>query len=206
METRLTEQDSLKIINEMIEQTKNNIQKGSANTMIFAGYCVALTAILNFILMSINFVAFHPSWVWLLMLPMTIGCLMMGSKKEKNAMVKTHVDKIVSKIWFAFMISIACLLITIFSFAILFKAPIIFLLITPTILILTGLAQYITAVSIRFDLFFTGAYIFWLGALLCLVCAALNYGGLQFIILAVCMIVGFVIPGYKLNSKANQNV
>lgn len=84
METKLTGQDSLRIINEMIEQTKNNIQKGSANTMIFAGYCVAITAILNFILMSIHFVAFHPSWVWLLMLPMTIGCLMMGNKREES--------------------------------------------------------------------------------------------------------------------------
>jgi len=34
METNLTEQESLNIINEMIIQTRNNVQKGSANSWI----------------------------------------------------------------------------------------------------------------------------------------------------------------------------
>ena len=51
METKFTEQESLVIINEMINRTRNNIQKGSANSMIYNGYAVAFTAILNFILL-----------------------------------------------------------------------------------------------------------------------------------------------------------
>ena len=206
METKLTEQDSLRIINEMIAQTKNNIQQGSADTIIFAGYCVAGTAILNFILSYLRFGGFNSSWVWLLMIPMTIGCVLISKKNRKKAVLKTHVDNIVSKIWFAFLISVICILVSIFGYSTIFKTSLLCILITPTILILMGLAQYVTAVSIRFEPFLKGAYTFWIGSILCIICSALGYDLLQFIILALCMIIGFVLPGYKLNSKANQNV
>ena len=50
METKFTEQESLAIISKMIEQARNNLQKGSGNSMIFIGLSVAFTAILNVIL------------------------------------------------------------------------------------------------------------------------------------------------------------
>lgn len=54
METKLTGLGRLKIISERIKQAKNNIKKESVDTIIFAGYCVGLIAIINFIFLSFS--------------------------------------------------------------------------------------------------------------------------------------------------------
>jgi len=206
MEKNFTEQDGLRVINEMIVQTRNNIQKGSSDSMIFAGYFVASTALLNFILLHTLTPTYLSFWSWLLMIPMSIGCTIISRKNAKQALVRTHVDTIVSKLWIAFTISVAIFLAIIFSFAISLNLWYITILITPVIMIMMGATQYATAITTRFKPFLTGAYVFWAGALLCLLGPILLKTDIQFLILAVCMIIGFVIPGHTLNRKAQQNV
>ncbi len=206
MEKNFSEQDSLKLINEMINQAKSNIQKGSANTMIFAGYTVAAIAILNFILLEFGTLAYKAFWVWLLTIPMSVGCFIISRRIDKKSLVRTHVDKIVSTVWTTFFYSVVLFLICIFGFALLYNMWMLTVLITPVILIMMGAAQYITAATSRFQPFRTGAIIFWIGAVLCLVVPMVTELNLQFIILAICMILGFVVPGHILNSKAEKNV
>jgi hypothetical protein len=210
METKLTEQESLAIINEMIDQARNNVQKGSANSMIYNGYAVAIVAVLNFILLQIlpdaNKVL--ASWIWILMIPSILVDQYIIKRVNRSLMVKTQIDGIISTIWKGFSISVAILLILLFSMSFAFETWHYFALITPTIMIMIALAQFGMAKACRFKPFFWGAIGFWTGSLVCVFFTyfVLKRGDIQFLILALCMISGFVIPGNQLNKKAKENV
>ena len=103
METKLTEQESLKIINEMIIQARNNFQKGSGNSMIFYGLLVFITAIINLILIFFLYkMNINPNisfWIWCIMIPGIFIGRLIDKKVERKAMVKTHLDSISSSTW-----------------------------------------------------------------------------------------------------------
>ncbi|MDR3286678.1 MAG: hypothetical protein LBT27_04480 [Prevotellaceae bacterium] len=214
METKFTEQQSLAVINEMIDRARNNIQKGNANSLIFHGYTVALVAIANFILVNTlpDELAAKSFNLWWLMIFSNIIDYFIKRKTDRSKIVRTQIDGIISYIWKGFIISISILLIVLFAMAIFnpYKVEynwIFFALITPLIMIMMAIAEFGMAKACRYKPFYLGAICFWAGALLCVLSyIILRRGDLQFLILAACMIVGFVIPGHILNKKAKQNV
>jgi hypothetical protein len=209
METKFTEQDSFAIINEMIDRARNNVQQGSANIMIYNGYSVALVAVLNFLLLYCLPEADRNSsfLVWWLMVPNTVVSRFLNRKRDRSAMVKTQIDGIIGAIWNGFTLSVVVLLTTIFATSAVFAEWSPTYLITSSIMILVGLAQFVLASACRYRPFFWSAVCFWTGALLCTLTYCLfQRGDLHFLILAACMIIGFVVPGYRLNKKAKEHV
>lgn len=207
MENKFNEQDSLRLINEMIVQAKNNIRKGAADSMIFCGYTVATVAFINFILLNMLDKPYQSYWIWLLMIPMTFATFFIDKKKERESMVKTHIDKVVSSIWRAFVISVVILLTSVFGLVYIIQSWSLAIMFNPLFLIFMGLAQFATAATCRFKPYYYGAYVFWAGAVLCILSLAVFMrGDFQFIILALCMIFGFCIPGHMINRKAEQHV
>ena len=211
METKFTEQESLAIISKMIEQARNNLQKGSGNSMIFIGLLVAFTAILNvilaFIFSSKGISSNLSCWVWCLMIPGVYVNYLIQRKVERKSMVKTHIDSIVSSTWRGYALACFAFLAVIFGIGLGKNFYHVFFLINPGILILVGLAEFVTAKVCRFKPYLYGAIIMWLGALSCV--GAMWFKEpviIQFFILALCMVLGFVIPGYKLNKLAKENV
>ena len=211
METKFTEQEGLAIISKMIEQARNNLQKGSGNSMIFIGLSVAFTAILNVIL-ALVFLSkgIDPNlsfWVWCLMIPVIYINRLIRKKVERKSMVKTHIDSIVGSIWRGYTFACGVFLTVIFGIGLGHNFYHVFFLINPCILIFVGLAEFITAKACRFKPYLFGAIVMWIGALSCVGTLWLKEPVIiQMFILAACMIVGFVIPGYKLNKIAKQNV
>ena len=208
METKLTEQESFAVINEMIIQARNNVQKGSANGLIYNGCAVAFTAILNFILLHL-LPKSELNWsfsVWWLMLPSALIWYYIQRRVDRSAIVKTHIDNIVSTLWRGFSISIVVLLSILFSMASVYHTWHYFAVITPIIMIMVALVEYGMAKACRFKPFFWGAVGFWTGALICCLFTyfVLKRGDIQFLILALCMILGFVVPGYQLNKLAKE--
>jgi len=207
MENKFNEKDSMRLINEMIAQVNSNIQKGAADSMVCAGYSVAGVAVLNIVLMHVLTNPSMSFWVWALMLPFFIITKVMGSKKDKQAIVKTHIDRIIGKTWEAFAYCVAIYLIVTFGMTYAFRVSYFTMMITPVILTFMGLAQYITATASKFKPFYWGVVAFWIGAVLCVVgIVFLRNADLQFIILAISVIIGFVVPGTILNRKAKENV
>lgn len=205
MEKNLTEQDSLRLINEMITQAKNNVQKGAADSMILWGCATAVIAIGNIILLHVLTPAYLSFHIWWAMILVGIVSAIMNHRKDKTTIVWTHIDKIVSSAWTGFVISNIVFLIIIFGTIKLTESWAMTWVITPVILTLVGLAQYVTATACRYKLFFYAAAIFWGGAIVCLISFFIfptSY--IQFFILAACMILGMVIPGYMLNKKAKD--
>ena len=209
METKFNEKESLALISEMIEQARNNFQKGNGNSMIFWGWFVAFTAVMNVALALVlenPYISFH-IW-WIMILGQFIDSFIIRKKDDKSALVKTHIDRIIAAIWRGFMYSIIVFLLVIFGFACGLKNPEIFILITPGIMIMIGLSEFITAKTCRFKPYFYGAIIMWIGSVSCF-CISLITSNIviyQFLILAICMIAGFVVPGYRLNKLSKENV
>ncbi len=203
METKFTEQDSLQLINQMIQQAQNNFQKGAGNITIFWGCLVAFTALLNFTLAFV-FPGAQSCYVWFLMVPGWIVSYLMGRKEDRSAIVKTHIDRIIHSTWLAFGISMVILQFVFWSVAFYFDEYRHFTMMTSVILIFTGAAQYITGKACRFRPYVYGGFIFWLGAVICFI--ILREVPFHFLILTVCMVFGYIVPGYKLNVKAKEHV
>jgi hypothetical protein len=209
METKtFTEKESLTLISEMIEQAKANLRKGSGNAFIFYGLIVSCLALANVALLCMLPNGKHSFWIWALMLPAMFIGRHISNKVVREAMVKTHIDTIIHAVWQGFAYAIALFLLLIFTFGFGQKMYSIFGLINPVILLLMGLAEFITARVCRHTPYLVGALIMWLGALLCIaVYWLINPPVLaQFVLLAICMITGFVVPGYRLNKMANDHV
>jgi hypothetical protein len=209
METKFTEQQSFAVINEMIDRARNNIQKNSANNMVYNGYAVALVAVANFILLHLlpdadKNMSFM---VWWLMIPSACIDHFIKRRIDRSAIVKTQIDGAISQLWRGFSISIIILLFSLFSVCYFFQDWSFCLFITPFIMIIVAMAEFAMAKMCRFKPFFWGAVCFWTGAILCAfsVCV-LKRGDIHFLVLAVCMIIGFVIPGYQLNKKSKEHV
>ncbi|MDR2652432.1 MAG: hypothetical protein LBC68_08995 [Prevotellaceae bacterium] len=214
METKFTEQESLTIIGEMINRARNNVQKGAGTFMIFWGTMVAIAALLNIALIYILYwmsisqnYSFH---IWWIMLPAWAVSFTLQRKRDKSAIVKSHFDNIISSVWKAFGISNIIFLLIIFGLSYsLEEYKHFFCLIHPIILLMTGIGEFVTAKVCRFRPFLHGAVANWSGSAACALAVILVKNGngvlVQFVILAICMIIGFVIPGYKLNKLAKEN-
>jgi hypothetical protein len=207
MEKNFNEQDSLRLINEMINLAKNNVKEGAADSMVLWGYTAAVAAIANFIFLHTLDKPYYSYHIWWAMVLTAIISSVINRRKDKKSLIKTHIDKIVSSAWRGFAISNIVFLIIIFGTIYLTRSGALTWIITPVILTLVGFAQYVTATTCRYRLFFYAAGIFWSGALVCLISFYIfPRPDIQFILLAICMISGLAIPGHMLNKKANRNV
>jgi MFS family permease len=211
MNATFTEQESLAVITEMIDRARRNVQKGSGTFMIYWGAMVAIAALLNVVLVYVlAHLSISPGYsfhIWWIMAPAWIGSFMLEHKRDKAAIVKSHIDNIISSVWRAFGISNVIFLLMIFGLAYsLQEYSHFFYLINPVILLMTGIGQFVTARACRFRPFLHGAIAMWAGSSASIMLFQYGNGVLvQFIILAACMIIGFVIPGYKLNKLAKEN-
>jgi uncharacterized membrane protein len=218
MKTQFTEQESLAVITEMIDRARNNVQKGAGTFMIYWGAMVGITALLNVVLAyalaSLSISPNYSFYIWWIMVPAWIVSSILERKRGKSALVKSHIDNIISSVWRAFGISNAIFLLVIFG---LFYALQedghffyqFFYLINPVILLMTGIGEFVTAKVCRFRPFLHGAIALWAGSAACALAIMLLKSGdgvlVQFFILALCMVIGFVIPGYKLNKLAKES-
>lgn len=205
METQFTEQESLKVIKEMIERAKNNFQRGGVEISLLWGYLIAITAIAHFILCR---VLDNPSQAYMVWGTMWIGVVVtifMQRKSNRQAIVKNHIDKTGSYIWWGFAISVFLLYAVFWIMRLPNNGQ--FLYITPVILGMAGMAEFITAVNYRYKPYYYGAIIFWAGALACAVVTALTkHGEYQSLIMAACAILSFVIPSHVILSKSKGHV
>lgn len=95
---RLTEQESINIITEMISRTKERYI-GDGNIMLMWGWLTIAVTALVWLLMVVTR---NPVWNWTWFLIPVIGGIttpVMAKKSEKKRGTKTYSDKITSRIW-----------------------------------------------------------------------------------------------------------
>ncbi|MDR1332415.1 MAG: hypothetical protein LBK07_09980 [Tannerella sp.] len=204
----------MEVITEMISRARNNLNRG-VNVMIFWGYLVAATAIANFILLQAPAVGHDAYSVWLLMIPGAVVSYFINRRIDRTAVVRTHIDRIIRSAWAGFGISVFVFWGMITAFACLTRSAEVMFLITPVILTMLGLGEYVTACACRARPMKWIAALFWLGAILCVFpfrwqsvdghLAGTLYQGYQQLIMAVCMIAGFAVPGHLIQRKQKQS-
>ena len=201
MEENFNHEKSLTLINEMIHRAQNNVKEGKTYSIIFWGYVVAATAVMNCVLLHTLGNPNQSFLIWLLMFPAVALSHFIERRDKREMLVKTHIDKIGSMVWTGFLISNYVFLGVVFAMAFRLEAPRIFMTITPVILTMIGLCEFVTACIYRSKSWYSIAALFWVGAVACALLSLV----MQFIILALCMIFGFIIPGYILNHQAKKS-
>lgn len=204
----LNEKQSLALINQMIESARNNISKKSGTPMITNGIAAGVISLLNialaFLLAHMQLNPVYSFWIWGLMLPVHLIVRKVSNKTNQEALVKTHLDRVIANVWEASGIGIWTSIGLVFIFGYFFDLDRLYYLIVPLVLLFCGVALYITGHACRFKPLILGSFVMWLGVMACAVCTPIiPHIFVQLVICSICMLLGFVIPGYKLNLSAH---
>ncbi|MDR1937861.1 MAG: hypothetical protein LBQ73_05105 [Tannerellaceae bacterium] len=212
METNFNEQDSLRLITEMITQARSNFQRKNGRSILLWGYAIAILALSNFALLHLleGEAQMQSYWVWMLTIPLFIVNYIYEARKAKRALVKNHIDRMIGYLWLAFFVANLIFIASVFALTLGFHTPhigVLYLLIMPVTTTLTGLCLFVNGQLCRFRPYVYGGIIFWVGALLSVVVLLVWLEqSLQFLVLSLCTIGGFIIPGHLLNEKEKQDV
>lgn len=184
--SNLTNEDSLRIITEMIATAQNNV-KDNSFYFLFWGWLVVIASSTEFILY--NFSDFdYPFMVWLLAIPGWIITMIYGYKQSEKTKVRTYSDSLVMWTWLAFLFSILIVIFggSYFNFNI-----------TALILIFSGFATFVTGLIIRYKPVIIGGSSLWVFAPIAL------YLGQDYapLVMAIAIIVGYLIPGYMIKKS-----
>jgi len=220
MEKQFTEQESLELINQMINSAKNNLQKGMGNVFLLWGYLVAFTSVVNLILLVTlpDRINHYSYFIWYLMpLGLIVHYFLIG-KIIKTSTVRTYVDKIMGYVWIAFTISVLVLVIAMILATIMnspgaepnqfdFPKWIHWIFMTPFMLILYGFALFISGKAYQFKPLVIGAFICWtFTAAIFIMFRTEFFMEVQLVALFVSVVSGFIIPGHLLNQKEKSHV
>lgn len=201
---KITQQESITIITEMISRTKQRYI-GDGNIMLMWGW---LTIAVSAIVWTALVFTKNPqmNWLWFL-IPLIGGTAtpIMAKKSERDHGVKTYSDKISSQIWLAVgLIAIAATIVCMaFGFAGIHAWNLMFIY----ALIIVPLAEIVQGLIVREKaLVIGGAFGIALGLFTtsCIICHITLYAYWflpTFMLAFTCMM---LIPGYVMNHKAQK--
>ncbi|MEQ8424172.1 MAG: hypothetical protein RIA63_05640, partial [Cyclobacteriaceae bacterium] len=135
----------------------------------------------------------YPYVVWLIAIPAWIITMIYGSRQGKQAGKKTHLDRINMWLWISFGLSILPFIV--------FMQKIDFN-INPIILIITSVPTFLTGIMLRFKPLIFGGVSFYVFGIICFTVSPLN----QYLVGAIAIICGYLIPGYLLRTTREKNV
>lgn len=187
-EKQLNEQESLQIIRSMIESAKNDV-KADAFIFLLWGWLVFIASIAQFIIVKFQ-LPVEQSLPWLLM-PLggiiTPVYIAMNRKKEK---VRTHVTESLKYIWIAFTVAILILL---------FFNRMDFGQVLPVLMCFYGIGLFLSGNALKFKPLILGGMFCWL----CAIGGFYVQSVYLLVILAACVLGGYIIPGYmlKMNNR-----
>ncbi len=188
---KLTPSDSIRIINEMIETSKGNIQD-NANYFIIWGYVVLLACILHFVLLK--FTDFEkPYLAWLIVLIGFIPTTIYSKRQIKKNKIFTHIDRINIFLWLTFGISYIIFIAYMSKFN---------YQIFPFVFLLVGNCVFMSGINLKFKPLIAGGIIYWAGTIVSF------YLSLEYLLLLtfILIIIAYLLPGYLLKYKKESDV
>ena len=220
MEKQFSEQESLELINQMINSAKNNLQKGMGNVFLLWGYLVAFTSMVNLVLLVTlpDRNSHYAYFIWYLMPVGLFFHYFLIGRIMKNSTVKTYVDKIMGYVWIAFTISVLVLVMAMIFATIMnssgdqpnqfeFMKWIHWIFMTPFMLILYGFALFVSGKAYQFKPLVIGAFICWtFTAAIFIMVRTGFFMEVQLVALFISVVAGFIIPGHLLNKKEQSHV
>lgn len=185
----LKPEESLQIIEKMIQRTKGNLHDSSFYFLLW-GWIILIANIGQLVLNYINYD--KPYFIWFLIIPGIIATWIYGVRHGKKTKATSHLDKINFMIWMAFLVCYFTVLIFMKNFN---------YNVAPLIFLLAGNATFLTGIVIKFRPLIYGGFVF-----LASVFANYLLAGEYFeFISPAAIIFGYLIPGYLLKSQNKKN-
>ncbi|MCD6067514.1 MAG: hypothetical protein K0S33_2340 [Bacteroidetes bacterium] len=193
-EKEITPDQSLFIIQSMINTAKNKLADDGF-LLIFWGWLVFVSAIVNYILFLLKF-----EWgfiVWPILMPIGgIITAIYSARSKKKKLVRTYIDKYLGYLWTGFGIAMA---LALFSLGVCGMKSSYF-----SLMLLYGFVTFVSGGLLDFKALRIGALFSFAFALGSLFVPELE----QFLFLAGSILCSYIIPGHLLRNefKSQQNV
>ncbi|MEQ1554171.1 MAG: hypothetical protein ABL929_08340 [Ferruginibacter sp.] len=189
-EQNFSPNDSLKLIDDMINQAKNRVTENGFLFLLW-GWVIFFNALLTFI--SIKFNLFKtPGLIWISCIFTTIYQVYYLIRKKKSEKVKTYSDSMIDHIWICFGFAM-------FTLSVIATKNNLWENINPIVILLYGIPTYLSGRVMQFKPLVIGGISCWLLAIIASFLQPLYY----LIVLDVAVAVAWIIPGYILRNKYN---
>lgn len=182
---KLNEKESLELISQMIQNTKNRVARHSGTPFLIWGYMtVLISVVVWYLITETNNYVWNQLWF---ILPAVCVPATYRVNRRREAIVKTYVDRVVIYIWsvfggVAFLLSVA---------AFVMPVPILFV-----ILLLMGMGTMLTGLAIHSKMLVVCGS---LGVLVSLGCLPME-GIDRLLVFAAAFVFMMIIPGHVLNA------
>lgn len=205
-EKKISERESLAIINEMIERTKERYVPGDGNIMLMWGY---VTVVVSALVWELLVLTHNPAVNWLWFLLWIIGGIatpVMARKESMKKGAKSYTDKVVSGIWSmvgysAIAATFCCLGFLLICGIDAWSAMLVFAL------VIVACAEIVNGIVVKEKSLIWGGAIGLLAGIFTLCCISGNVQLVAtwympiFITAFICMM---IIPGHLINHKARR--
>jgi hypothetical protein len=190
MEENFSPQQSLQLIQSMIEKTRTNLGE-SRFYFLFWGWYVFLAIVAQFLLKVVVQTEYHPM-VWLGVFPAAIISYI-HAKKHKRSAPRTYIGDSMGSLWTGIGISFFVL-----SF-IISKSEQGWSNAYPYFILFYGMGTFVSGRILKFTPLVIGGIFNWV---LACIAAFVDYD-YQMLLAAAAILTSYIIPGYLLNAKKN---
>ena len=188
-ERNLNEKESLELITQMIQNTKNKMEANCGAPFLIWGYTSVIISILMWYITT-STRNYEWQWLWFI-LPLIGWTGMYIFNRKSPAGARTYIDRIISYTWIVLGIAglfVACL-------SIFFYLPVMF-----TILLIMGIGTILTGLIIKYKFITICGILGTISSVGCFYFHAYN----QILVFALVIIFIMVIPGHMLNHAARK--
>lgn len=186
MKDKLTTSESLQIIDEMIAQAKNNFDKSGSFYFLLWGWVVMIANLAHYLLA--RFTSYeYPFVVWMLTIPAGFAAAWYGMRTKNKATAKTHLSRLYGEVWTG--VGICIILSLIFMPKLNFNHG-------AVIMMLAGIGTYMSGRMLKFKPLVVGAIALWIASVVCFNLPETD----QYLVGAIGILAGYLIPGYLLKS------
>ena len=186
LKENLTEDESLKIITQMINQAKVNINQSSFHLLLW-GWVISIASLSHFVLLKFTDYN-HPYYAWFLIIPAFFASFIYGFQMGRKQKVSTYADRMYMWIWMSFVIVFILLAVFLQGFSGGKSA---------FILLFAGYATFLSGHLLKFRPLILGGISFWVFSVIVFKLGD-EYGLLAN---ALAVFIGYLIPGYSLKKK-----
>ena len=187
-DTGLTNEQSLKIITEMISKAKSNVARRGSFYFLLWGWVLLFGNLGYYLASKFEWLA-APHWVWIITLPAIVITIVHGMRQDGSSSGSAgKLDNIYMNLWAA--IGVALITVLAFMYKLEFNHNAI-------ILLLAAIGTYVTGKLIKFSPFFLGSLGLWIGAVVAFNLPVLD----QYLVGAIAIVIGYLIPGYLLKKE-----
>lgn len=189
-EQELTKEESLALIGRMISQAKENYSKGSSIYFLLWGWVVLVANLGHYLIQKFDW--FDRPWlIWSITIPAIIYTIVQSIRDGKNSKVATHLDSLYGHVWMIAGIGIVV--------SILFMSQINYYHNAFILLFAMG-GTYISGQMLKFRPLVMGAFALLVSGIVCFNVSMVD----QYLVGAIGILLGYLIPGYMLKSRERE--